>query len=143
MATVDCFMLCDGVQVANGKLFILGGGWSRLTTSTLPVQRSLELAVRVVVPWLETNRPISFKLHLEDEDGRALLPEPVTAEVRVGRPATLADGSDQSVPFVLRIGNANLARSGRYILSLRQGEETVARTTFDLVVTEPGKRVQS
>ncbi len=56
MPRVDCFLLVDSAQVANGKLYILGGGWARLTASSFPVTRSFETAIRVVVPWTETNR---------------------------------------------------------------------------------------
>ncbi|MGD9715058.1 MAG: hypothetical protein AB7V46_23820, partial [Thermomicrobiales bacterium] len=72
MARVDCFLLADAVQVANGKLFILGGGWARLTVDALPVTRPFELAIRVVVPWTETNRKLSYELQMVDEDGKGL-----------------------------------------------------------------------
>lgn len=127
-------MLVDAAQVANGKLYILGGGWARLTATQTPVTRSFETAIRVVVPWTETNRPHSFELHLENEDGQALLEHPVSAEIRVGRPATLKDGTDQVVPLALKLGPVTLEREGRYALILRQEGEETARTAFDLVI---------
>lgn len=140
MPRVDCFLLVDSAQVANGKLFILGGGWARLTTTQVPVTRTFETAIRVVVPWTETNRPHSLELQVENEDGRALLETPVKAEIRVGRPAQLKDGTDQVVPLALRIGPVTLEREGRYALILRyEGEET-ARTAFDLLLNQPQPR---
>lgn len=133
MPSVDCFLLVDSAQVANGKLFILGGGWARLTSSQIPVTRTFETAIRVVVPWTETNRPHALELQVENEDGQALLETPVKAEIRVGRPAQLKDGTDQVVPLALRVGPVTLEREGRYALIIRcEGEET-ARTAFDLV----------
>ncbi len=134
MPRVDCFLLVDSAQVANGKLFILGGGWARLTTTQIPVTRTFETAVRVVVPWTETNRPHPLELQIENEDGQALLETPVKAEIRVGRPAQLKDGTDQVVPLALRVSPVTLEREGRYALTIRyEGEET-ARTAFDLVL---------
>ena len=137
MPSVDCFLLVDSAQVANGKLFILGGGWARLTTTQIPVTRTFETAIRVVVPWTETNRPHPLELQVENEDGQTLLDTPVKAEIRVGRPAQLKDGTDQVVPLALRVGPVTLEREGRYALILRYEGEVTARTAFDLVLNRP------
>jgi hypothetical protein len=135
--SVDCFLLVDSAQVASGKLFILGGGWARLTTTQIPVTRTFETAIRVVVPWTETNRPHQLELQVENEDGQTLLETPVKAEIRVGRPAQLKDGTDQVVPLALRVGPVTLEREGRYALILRYEGEVTARTAFDLVLNRP------
>jgi hypothetical protein len=135
--SVDCFFLVDSAQVANGKLFIMGGGWARLTTTQIPVTRTFETAIRVVVPWTETNRPHPLELQVENEDGQTLLETPVKAEIRVGRPAQLKDGTDQVVPLALRVGPVTLEREGRYALILRYEGEVTARTAFDLVLSRP------
>ncbi len=137
MPSVDCFLLVDSAQVASGKLFILGGGWARLTTTQIPVTRTFETAIRVVVPWTETNRPHQLELQVENEDGQTLLETPVKAEIRVGRPAQLKDGTDQVVPLALRVGPVTLEREGRYALILRYEGEVTARTAFDLVLNRP------
>jgi hypothetical protein len=135
--SVDCFLLVDSAQVAHGKHFILGGGWARLTTTQIPVTRTFETAIRVVVPWTETNRPHPLELQVENEDGQTLLETPVKAEIRVGRPAQLKDGTDQVVPLALRVGPVTLEREGRYALILRYEGEVTARTAFDLVLSRP------
>lgn len=139
MPRIDCFLLADAVQVANGKLFILGGGWARLTVEALPVNRPFELAVRVVVPWTETNRKLPFEMQLVDEDGKGLLDQVVRADISVGRPVQLKEGTDQVVPLALRLPNVRLEREGRYAFSLMFGGEEVARTAFDLVLKAPAQ----
>jgi Family of unknown function (DUF6941) len=134
---VDCFLLVDAAQVANGKLYILGGGWARLTTPKLPLVRPFELAVRVVVPWTETNRPLSFELQIETEDGESLLDPAVRADISVGRPVQLKEGTDQVVPLSLRLGSVTLEKAGRYAFILRHEGEEYARTAFDLVQGKP------
>ncbi len=137
MPRVDCFLLADAAQVAEGKLYILGGGWERLATPQLPVTRSFDLAVRVIVPWIETNRPLHFTVQLETEDGVALLDPPAKPVVNVGRPVHLREGSEQAVPFVLKVSNVQLREPGRYVFTLRYEDEELARTAFDLAVKKP------
>lgn len=134
---IDCFLIADSAQIADGKLFILGGGWERLTVQSLPVTRSMDLATRVIVPWTETNQPLTFELQLVTEDGEGLLNSPATPSVTVGRPAHLREGSDQSVPLVLKVNGVSLKAAGRYAFILSFGGEEVARTAFEVVV---GKR---
>lgn len=126
-------MLADAAQVSGGKLFILGGGWTRLPTPTFPLQRPFDLAIRVIVPWTETNRKLTFELQMVDEDGKSMLDNAVRAEISVGRPVTIKDGSDQVVPLTLRLPSVKLAKAGRYAFVLSHEDEEVARTAFDLV----------
>ena len=58
-------MLADHAQVADGKLFISGGGWS--VCGPGPV--ACGVAVLFHIPWQHTNEKISFTLRLLDEDG--------------------------------------------------------------------------
>jgi hypothetical protein len=134
-------LLVDSAQVANGKLYVLGGGWARLTSSTVPVTRSFETAIRVVVPWTETNRAHVLELQLENEDGQAMLEQPVKAEIRVGRPASLKDGTDQVVPLALRLGPITLEREGRYALILRGDRPHGVRFGAQPPETSAGERV--
>jgi hypothetical protein len=134
---VDCFLIADAAQVAEGKFYILGGGWERLTVPQLPVTRTVEIATRVIVAWTETNRPLTFELQLMTEDGEALLNPAATPSVTVGRPVHLREGSDQAVPLVLKVNGVSLKQAGRYAFTLTYEGEEVARTAFEVVV---GKR---
>ncbi len=62
-------MLADYAQIADGKLFISGGGWSTCGPGPTPC------AVVAIfhVPWQETDEKVSFALRLIDEDGRAVM----------------------------------------------------------------------
>lgn len=137
MPRIDCFLIADSAQVADGKLFVLGGGWERLTVQQLPTSRNIDIATRVIVSWTETNRPLGFELQLVTEDGEALLNPAATPSVTVGRPVHLREGSDQSVPLVLKVNGVSLKQAGRYAFILTYGGEEVARTAFEVVV---GKR---
>lgn len=55
-------VLCDAAQTVDGKLYILGGGWTHVAQPQ-PQPLSLALAVVVAVPWGDANRrhPVSAR----------------------------------------------------------------------------------
>lgn len=112
-------MLCDFAQVAEGKLFISGGGWSDTGTPTNPTA----VAVLVGVPWGDANRRLKFALRLLDQDGNVIhQPGPAGApiaieslgELEVGRPPGLLEGSMLNAPLAIKVGPL-LLQPGRYV----------------------------
>jgi hypothetical protein len=101
-------MLADSAQVAEGKLFVLGGGW----TVTGPQPTPFALAGIIEVPWQLANRKHKFRFELIDLDGNAVdidTPEGrqplfIEGEFEVGRPAGLRTGA--TIPFPLAINSA-------------------------------------
>lgn len=83
-------MLCDHAQVADGKLYISGGGWS----FTGPVPSPSAIAIKIDVPWDRTNDQIHLLLRLLGQDGEPVMqdgpigPQPIQleADFEVGRP---------------------------------------------------------
>ena len=61
-------MLADAAQAAEGKLYILGGGWS----VTGPTPSPSAIALYIQVPWDRTNVEHSFRFDLIDSDGNAV-----------------------------------------------------------------------
>jgi hypothetical protein len=98
-------MLADHAQVAEGKLFISGGGWS--LTGPGPVTSGIALLFHI--PWDRTNRKTSFVLRLVDSDGRAVTaasplgeqPVQFGGQFEVGRPAGVAAGTEINVPIAV------------------------------------------
>lgn len=121
-------MLCDHAQVAGGKLFISGGGWSVATTPTPPSS----IAVLLQVPWTEANRKIDFALRLVGSDGetvvqpnaeRNLAPVEFVGGFEVGRPPGLPAGSALDTPFAINIPPL-LLQPGRYVWELKISGDT-------------------
>ena len=109
-------MLCDHAQVADGKLFIHGGGISRVQGTGLPPGASI--AVLVLVPWERTNQPIALQLDLLTEDGQLVADQngqtrSIAAELEVGRPPGVEPGVPIDVPMAWPVGGVFL-RPGRY-----------------------------
>ena len=111
-------ILCDAAQLADGKLFIMGGGWNVMGPDPVPTA----IAVKLDVGWHETEDLHHWELYLEDADGRpvpVVTPEgeqPVEArgEFRTGRPADLPEGSPVGVSFVVNIGPLPLPPASRF-----------------------------
>ena len=59
-------LLADAAQEVNGKLYVLGGGWS-VTGPDLP---PMAIAIKLDVPWSDANAQHAFILELVDQDGR-------------------------------------------------------------------------
>jgi hypothetical protein len=105
-------MLCDFAQVAEGKLFISGGGWSY--TNVLHGH----IAVLFKVGWDEANHRITAAFSLLDTDGAAIpfgdeQQNQVTVVLEVGRPAGLPRGTDLDVPIAVPLPNVQL-NPGQY-----------------------------
>jgi hypothetical protein len=101
-------MLADFAQVADGKLNVIGGGWSVTGPDPCP----FALAGLFEVPWHMTNRQHAFRFELIDLDGNAIVVETPEGDqevafdgaFEVGRPAGLRVGGTQRVPFALNGG---------------------------------------
>ena len=115
-------MLADFAQAVNGKLYIMGGGWS----VTGPAPTPSALAIKVEVPWNETNRKHKMIVALLDSDYRpVMVPTPdgrapleIAGDFEVGRPPGIPAGVPIDVPMAFNIGPIPFPSAGRYIWKL-------------------------
>ena len=119
-------MLCDHAQVADGKLFINGGGISRFHGPGLPP--STALALLMLVPWENTNAPITLDLQLLTQDGQPVQdpggsPIRIQIQTEVGRPPGIEPGVPIDLPLTFQVGGLRLP-SGRYTWRLSVDGET-------------------
>jgi hypothetical protein len=111
-------MLCDAAQVADGKLYILGGGWSMTGPDPVPSA----VALKIEVDWNEADRAHHWELFLEDADGRPVLvqtqegsqPVEVRGEFTVSQPPGLPAGSPIDVALAVNMGPIPLPPGARY-----------------------------
>ena len=91
-------LLADSAQVADRKLYVLGGG----ITLIGPRPQPLGVAIRIEVPWDRANISHTWRLDLLDEDGRPVTfgekAVVVTGRFEAGRPA----GPDRARLFRFR-----------------------------------------
>jgi hypothetical protein len=111
-------MLCDAAQVADGKLYILGGGWSMTGPDPVPSA----IALKIEVDWNEASRAHHWELFLEDADGRPVLvetpdgaqPVEVRGEFTVTQPPSVPEGSPIDVTLAVNMGPIPLPPDARY-----------------------------
>src|SRR5438105_15093414 len=104
MLTVDYMLLADTATVADNKLYIHGAGWDSILAATFPVEQPLmSVALRVRVPWAETNQPHEIELDVLDQDGVSIMPpnRVIKGQLNAGRSEGLPQGEDQVIPFVI------------------------------------------
>jgi hypothetical protein len=94
-------LLADSSQVADGKLFVLGGGLSQIGPQPQPVS----VALLIEVPWDRANISHDWKLELLDEDGGPVihddLPVLVGGTFEAGRPVGHPPGAPLGVPLAI------------------------------------------
>lgn len=117
-------LMADSVQVAEGKLFILGGGLGVIG----PRPQHIAVAVRIAVPWDQANVKHNWRLDLIDEDGRHVLvkekPVSIAGQFEAGRPAGVAPGTQLWVPLGLNFGAIPLPGGRRYTWQLSLNDST-------------------
>ena len=132
-------LLADAVQAVNGKLYVLGGGWS----ITGPEPAPSALAIKIDVPWDEGNKKHHFRLSLLDADGRSVMvpgsqtPVEVSGDFEAGRPAGLKPGTPLDVVLALNVGPLLLESSSRYVWRCWIDEQT--REEWEVSFSTRGK----
>jgi hypothetical protein len=112
-------LLADFARVADGKLDVIGGGWSQMNAQG---PFGFFVAVLFQIPWDQTNTQHHFRLELLDADGQAVPnaeedPIRVEGEFEAGRPAGLRPGTPVDAPLVVPFGPLVLD-AGRYEIRL-------------------------
>jgi hypothetical protein len=92
-------LLADAAEAVNGKLYVLGGGWSVTGPGPVP----FAIALKIEVPWDQANVRHELRLELLDSDGRPVLlqqepegdatPLVIGGSFEVGRPPGLPAGT--------------------------------------------------
>jgi hypothetical protein len=122
-------MLADAAQAVEGKLYILGGGWS----ITGPEPSASAIAAYIQVPWDRTNVQHGFRFELIDSDGQPVAAETlegaeeqvaIEGAFEVGRPVGVTPGTPIDVPLAINIGPLALPPGGRFEWRLSIDGET-------------------
>ena len=118
-------LLADYAQVADGKLTIVGGGWS----VTGPEPAPFGIAILIQVPWDQANVRHTMRLELLDADGAPVRVEAEDGDeeeedeaivffddlvFEVGRPPGLKPGTPLDFPVAVNSGPLPIPPGGRY-----------------------------
>jgi uncharacterized protein DUF6941 len=121
-------MLADAAQAAEGKLYILGGGWNL----TGPDPTPSAIAIYVEVSWDLANMQHRWRLELLDSDGQPVMVQGPVGEqalllegaFEVGRPPGVRPGTGLGIPLAINLGPIPLLPGGRYEWRLTIGQQS-------------------
>jgi hypothetical protein len=125
-------LLADAAQVAQGKLYVLGGGWSFTGAPSAP----MGLAILIEVPWNDTNRPHDLRIELKDADEKAVSgpdgkPIEMIGTLEVGRPPGHPQGEPLNAPFAVNFGPLPLKAGQHYSWVVTVDGDTSAKVGFN------------
>lgn len=128
---IEAAMLCDSAQVANGKLFILGGAWNIYGAANYPINIQIGLAVDVSFTKNEVGIKYPLTITIADEAGIPIIPA-MNGQIEIGVPSQqVPNDSPLKLPLALNTG-IMLPRPGRYSISISAGSSK-AQLTFNAV----------
>jgi hypothetical protein len=124
-------LLCDFAEAMNGKLYIMGGGWTDLHGDS-PV--TCAVAIRLDVPWDQANQQHSLSVELHGEDGEPQsdpegTPIQLVGKFVTGRPPGAVPGAPLANPLAFRFESMTLESGGYYVALMVDGTE-LARASF-------------
>ena len=133
---MEWLILADSAQVVGGKLYLLGGGWDRITVNNqFPVQQRMAVALSVKVPWNETNQKRTFEVEIlsenRDTDELKSLMK-AAGQFELGRPPGVGPGQDQRFQLALDI-TLGIEAAGRKIVVARIEGLEIGRTEFVVI----------
>jgi hypothetical protein len=131
---ISSAMLADAASVADGKLYINGGGWNAIFAQQVPVVHpALTLVVVFKFAWNDANEDFTLALDLVDEDDQ---PTSVSGMIQMrSAPAPFAKkAADFYSPYVQPFYQLSFERAGNYRFRIRNGEKELVSVPLGVVL---------
>jgi hypothetical protein len=143
---IEFVMLCDSAQTQDGKLYVLGGGWSTTLRQVAPPgspspapPNQFAIAASFLIDWNDANQPIGISVAIEHQDERPPL-FAVQAQITAGRPPHTTPGDPlralMTLPMLIQFPEA-----GSYCVRARMegapAEEVIRFQVKDLMMMMP------
>jgi hypothetical protein len=117
-------LLAESAQVAEGKLFIMGGGIALVPSTPAP----MAVAAKIDVPWDRAEVLHDWKLELLDADGMPVLvndlPVLVQGQFQVARSENLQPGTPLPMPLAVNFSGLTLPPGQRFAWRLVVDDDT-------------------
>lgn len=131
---IEFLLLADRAEGINGKLYLMGGGWDRLTVNNFEQPAVINLAIGILVPWTETNETHTVRIYLETEDGTPLQPD-IQGQFAAGRPPNAIKG--QAFRVIIAVNGAwKLPGLGTYRAVATMDDGSTKRAVFYAVAAD-------
>jgi len=131
MIEIEYVTIADSVEVVNGKLYMMGGGWNILNSPTFPMPMRFGIAVAICADPDELEKQPNLHINVSPVSPSPAVPGvmgsivalDMDAKIQGNRPQGLAVDSKQRV-FVAVNGNIPLPQAGKYRVTATLGKET-------------------
>lgn len=142
-------LLAESVAVADGRLFVHGGGWAHMQVPSLPAQPGrLGIGLLLSVPAERAGEPISLLLRVDGPDGQpvALSLDPDTGALRSAHlegtlvaepPPPDSPLECQIVPLAFNVDGVRLEAPGLHVLVVDVDGKPAARVPFAVMLEPP------
>lgn len=129
---VDYLLVADRAEVVNGKLYLMGGSWDRISPATFPHRMILGIALGVRIPFAHTDDQHTVAIELQHEGSRLVGFE---ARLTTGRPPGMA-GMDMLVPMAFNVPVA-IPAAGQMVLRASVDGRSPRRHEIRVVQRQP------
>ena len=145
-------LVADSVVVAEGKLYIQGGGWNVIWTQSTPARHPrIGIGALIHVPFTATNQMHEFSIRIVDEDETALPlaaapPQGVTPDGKVtelkgqfnmGRPPFLTPGDEQVIPLAVNLDGLEFPKPAMYHAVIAIDGTDLKRLPIRVIIINP------
>jgi hypothetical protein len=128
---VEWLILADYAEIVGGKLYLMGGGWDKLTVNSgFPLTKPVGLAAAFRVPWDETNQPHNVEIEIQTDDGENV--GKVGAQFEVGRPPGIPKGQVQRFQIAANL-SLTLNGPGTYVIVASSNGQEAGRVPFNVM----------
>jgi hypothetical protein len=137
---IEYVILCDSAQASpDGKLYILGGGWTQIRRLVAPAGSSVSppptqfaIAASFLFDWNDANRPIGMRVTIEHQEERPPVFE-MRAQITAGRPPQSTPGDPLRALVALPV-LINFPEAGGYCVRAQmEGSQAEAVIRFRVV----------
>lgn len=135
---VECLLLCDYAKAENGKLHIVGGGWSEITPVSIPSPFAFAVAIKVVLPIALQSVMADFTIKLIQEgqaDPLSVLP------LQSGVPEVKEESGARSAVFMgVLIMQLELSAPGNFDIQLFLRDHMLMKVGFTVAAPHEVER---
>jgi hypothetical protein len=137
---LEFLLVGEAADNANGKLYVIGGGWSQIRSPVFPTIARCGIAVSVLAP--TPIEPLSVKIHYSDAAKTMSLE--MDGKVQAAAPRAGAKLPPRQRIFVVINGNFPVPQPGRYEITATLSDGQSKTVSFEAIqIAQPAQPIMN